>query len=166
MTRLRVVAVSLRLTVYWVLGCVLLWLSYGLSIQVNNGSRTKQSATISVMAMSLIISVLTLIAWFLYMRLSKPRGSGWRKGLMVFLCTGAALATYSTVVIVRRNLWTPAQGMSVYAQLLPVVGAVNAEFFSEFNWIIFLIEVIPAMSLASAILFSMRPRAQDDGIES
>jgi hypothetical protein len=151
-----------KLLVYWITGCLLLWFFYGMSIQVANENRTKLLAVELVMGMSLVITVLTACAWLFCPRALKGSETFWLQFIKAFLVTAAVLTAYLTVVLIRRNLWTQEQGISVYVQFLPVVGRINAEFFSEFNWLTFLSEVIPTMSLFSALLlninFQRKPR--------
>lgn len=155
-----------KMFAYWIAGCVLLWVAYGMSIQVDNANRTKLLALELVMGMSLIISVLTVGAWLFYLRISKESKTLWMRNAKVFLCTAVILTAYLTIVLVRRNLWTQKQGMSVYAQFLPVVGRINAEFFSEFNWLTYLTEIIPVMSLFSAVLLNINFQKKPGGLKS
>lgn len=153
---LTLAVVCSKLLGYWLVGCLPLWVSYGISIQIENGSRTESLALKMVTGMSLITTVLTAGAWLLYQRFARKPTKRWAQLAKICLWTAAMLTAYLLVVLMRRNLWTKDQGLSVYAQFLPVVGRVNAEFFSEFNWLTYLMEVIPVMSLLSAAMFHIR----------
>jgi hypothetical protein len=157
-TLIRIALISSKLIAYWLLGCALQWVFYGMAMQVQNTNRTRLLALELVMGMSFVISVLTAGAWLICSRTSKETRTLWMRLAKAFSCTAVVLVAYSALVLMRRNLWTQAQGMSVYDQFLPVVGRINAEFFGEFNWLTFLTEVIPVMSLSSAVLLNINSR--------
>jgi hypothetical protein len=150
-----IASICSKLLAYWLLGCELLWVSYGMTIDVQNENRTRLVALELVMEMSLIITLLTAGAWLVYSRNSKGTRTLWMRLVKAFFSTAVVLVAYLVLVLVRRNLWTQAQGMSVYDQFLPVIGRINAEFLGEFNWLTFLTEVIPVMSLFSAALLNI-----------
>jgi hypothetical protein len=56
--------------------------------------------------------------------------------------------------MVRRELWTPAQGVNDDAMFLPIVGAVNSAFFLEFGWLLFVAEVTPILGFVAGMLYS------------
>jgi hypothetical protein len=57
--------------------------------------------------------------------------------------SAAILSVYTGALLVRREIWTQSQGVNDSAMFLPLVGPVNAVFFSESGWLTFLIFVIP-----------------------
>ena len=146
---------GLKVFLNWLVGCALLWLSYGMSIEVGNENRTQFLAMKLVMGMSFVISILTTGVWLLSNSPARRSKTLVRRLTGTFLWTALALSIYLALVLVRRNLWTQDQGMTVYDQFLPVVGRINAEFLSEYRWLIFLIEIIPVMSLTSALLWNI-----------
>jgi hypothetical protein len=127
-----------------------------MSKQVDVGNITGSLALELVMGMALIMSGLTAAVWLYFIGRPIRTTSLWRRIAVMFLWTSLVLIAYTLLVLTRRNFWTQSQGLSVYDQFLPVVGRINAEFLSEFDWIAYLFEVIPAMSLLSAVLFSIR----------
>jgi predicted neutral ceramidase superfamily lipid hydrolase len=155
MTTMKYAALSLKLLGCWIVGCFLLWITYGLNLELEQGTIAKIAAEHFVMKMSLIMSILVGASWWWCLAKNEKPRKRWTGALRAALSTAVSLALYTLIVLIRRNLWSASQGLSVYAQFLPLVGRVNAEFLSGFKWIIFLVEVIPLMSLASALIFQM-----------
>jgi hypothetical protein len=149
---MKYAVLTFKLLACWTVGCFLLWTTYGMALEIDQGTIAKTAAQHFVMKMSLIISILIGVSWLWCSQKQKP-GTRWMRVLRTGLSTAVFLSLYILIVLVRRNLWSANQGLSDYAQFLPVVGRVNAEFLSGFNWMIFLVEVIPPMSLLSALIF-------------
>ena len=152
----KLAILSFKLVVYWLAGCALLWLAYGISLDIKNGNATQSSALKLVMGMSLITTILTALVWLLCLKYSNLNKAPWKRALATFLWTAAILTTYLIVVLIRRNLWTKEQGLSVYDQFLPVVGKVNGFFLGEMNWLIYLLLIVPVMSILSSLLLTMK----------
>lgn len=145
------------LSVYWTLSSVVLWFSYDMKTQILGGYYGQGQALALVAKMALIITILTYVMWLLVdWRRAKRRG--WRVGWSAAWKTWGVLTAYVAVVLVRRQLWTPGQGMSDGAQFLPVVGYTNAQFLAEFRWLSFVIQVIPIVGLISGSLYLLRDR--------
>jgi hypothetical protein len=107
--------------------------------------------------MALIVVILTSAIWLLG-DLHKGKRQGWWLGWNVAWKTWGILTEYMAIVLIRRQLWKPSQGMTDSAQFLPVVGYTNAQFLAEFRWLSFLIEVIPIVGLISGGLYLLRAR--------
>ena len=152
---LRIAFLLLKLALFWIAGCALLWVTYHIDLQVDYGNRTRPEALELTMKMSLIMSVLTGCVWAWRVRSMRSAHSAWVRIMSVALSTAVVLFLYVLIVLIRRNLWTAAQGISVYSQFLPILGRVNAEFLSEFKWVIFVAQVLPIMSILSALLLTM-----------
>lgn len=145
------------LTVYWALSSVALWLAYDMKTQILGGYYGQGQALALVAKMALIITILTSAIWLLA-DWRKAKWQGWRLGWNAAWKTWTILIAYVTVVLVRRQLWTPSQGMNDSAQFLPVVGNTNAQFLAEFRWLSFVIQIIPIVGLISGSLYLLRAR--------
>jgi hypothetical protein len=143
---------AFKLFVCWIVGCFLLWTTYGINLKLDQGTITKPAAQGYAMKMSLIMNILVGAAWVWCILRKEKSGTRWTQVRRAWLATAVSLSLYLLLVLIRRNLWSASQGVSVYAQFLPLVGRVNAEFLSEFKWIIFAVEVIPLMSVVSALV--------------
>jgi hypothetical protein len=153
-----------KLLLFWVAGCAVLWITYGLNVEIEYANLRKPDALVFVMKMSLIMSVLTGGVWLWRVRVTSGTTKAWARFAKILLSTAAVLFLYVLIVLIRRNLWNASQGLSVYSQFLPIVGRVNSEFLSEFKWMIFITQVLPVMSVLSAVLLSVwfRPKATGD----
>jgi hypothetical protein len=148
-------AVSLLL--YWFLASILLWWSYDIAHLIREGYYEVNRAVLLVSEMALIVTVLTSVVWFL-VDSRKRRLRGWRLGWNVAWKTWIFLIAYVAIVLFRRQLWTPSQGMNDDVMFLPIVGHINAQFLSEFRWLSFRIQVIPFVGLISGGLYFLRAR--------
>ena len=110
-----------------------------------------------VAQMALVITILTTIIWILAAR-QKVGRPGWRSAWHVAWQMALVLALYALVVLTRRQLWNPSQGISDWAMFF---GYVNARFFSEAGGLSFLIEVVPIMGCISGVLYFLAVRSRD-----
>lgn len=136
----------------WVVSCLLLWWLYDLSPAVAHGSESKRTPLIRVAEMGCIIVALTVTARFISRR-SNERRSAMKAGWS--LCWKAALLlfAYGLLVLVWRQSWTPSRGTNDDAMFLPVLGRVNAAFFSEVGWIIYFVELVPILTVIAGLLY-------------
>jgi hypothetical protein len=126
---------------------------------LTKGGFYERNQALSLVAkMGLIIASLTILAWFL-VRLPRttPRserqlafGATWKSALILW--------AYVFVVLLRRELWTPAQGIDDNAMFLPLVGHVNSQFLGEFRCFPFLFVVVPIMAVVSGMFFYLTNR--------
>jgi hypothetical protein len=139
---------------------ICLWWAYSMGMSVAGGARSFSQATILTIEMSLLTTVLASIVWLLSPRLHKEQT--WL-GLAVRTAieTAAILILYTALVLVWRQQWKPADGLSASAAFLPFIGNVNAAFFSEFLWLEYLICVIPLTAILSGVLTSSFDFLQD-----
>jgi hypothetical protein len=152
------ISLLICLALYWILSSAVLWLTYDMKTQIHGGYYRPEQAFKLVAKMSLIVTALTSTVWFL-VDWRKPKRRGWRLGWSVAWKTWAFLIVYLAIVLIRRQIWTPSQGMNDSAMFLPIVGNTNAQFLSEFRWLSFLIQVIPIVGLISAGLYFLRAHA-------
>ena len=148
---MRLFFFAAKLTVCWIATCFILWSLYGMSLEVEQGALTTTAAKLSVIKMSLIITGLVALSWAWIARGHRRVTNRWAKARWAFVSTALLLFLYLVVVLVRRNLWSESQGLSVYSQFLPIVGRVNSVFMSEYKWIIFLFGAIPLVSVLSGL---------------
>lgn len=144
------------LCAYWCLAIAVLWWAYDMSSLVRGGFYTRTEALLFVTKMGLIVSVLAGLIWFLQGRTRYAPLGLWRRGWAVFWRTVLIHLAYASLVIIRRQLWEPGQGMDDYATFLPLVGHVNGQFFSELKWLSFVVVVVPIIGWISAMLFLFR----------
>ena len=130
--------------------------------QVHGGVYTHSEAARLAIQMSLLTTGLTAAVWIVSPYVHKQ--VTWISlAAKTALETGLVLAIYTAVVIAWRQHWTPEKGMSDSAAFMPFVGHINAEFFSDFLWLEYLVAVVPFVSLLSGVLmlafdFLQRPQ--------
>jgi hypothetical protein len=145
------------LALYWALSSLALWLAYDMRAQILGGRYGQGQALGLVAKMALIITALTGVIWLL-IDWRKANRRRWRLAWNVVWKTCGILIAYVGVVLVRRQLWTPSQGMNDNAAFLPIVGYINGRFLGEFEWLSFVTEVIPIVGLMSGALYVLRDR--------
>lgn len=141
--------------VYWCSPAAVLWWAYGFSHLVSGGIHSQDRAISLVAQMGLIVTVLAGLVWFFQAHKLQTPEHLWRRGWIVLVQTILIHLTYAAIVIGRRQMWDPSQGINDDAMFLPIVGFVNGRFFSEFKFLSFIVVVVPIMGLISAILFSL-----------
>jgi hypothetical protein len=136
----------------WVVSCLLLWWLYDLSPAVTHGSEPKRTALIRVAEMGCIIVALAVSARLLR-RASNEQRSAVKAGWSLSWKAALLLFGYGLLVVVWRQSWTPSRGTSDDAMFLPVLGGVNAAFFSEVGWIIYFVELVPILTVVAGLLY-------------
>ncbi len=139
------------LVVYWILAGVLLWWSYDITPNIRGGYYQVNQAIWLVAEMGLIVTFLTTLAWLLVRR-HKARGPGWRVVWKVAWRTWVSLFVYAGAILARLQFGRDNVPLDDSA-FLPVLGHVNSHFFSEFNWLIFLLYFVPVMGCVSGVLY-------------
>jgi hypothetical protein len=145
------------LPIFWLASCGALWWFYDIGPLIRDGYFNRSQALTLVFEMGLILTILTTAAWIWSTRVAKEKAllkSWWSAAWKTFLI----LFVYMFAVLLRREVWTQSQGINDYAMFLPLVGRVNATFFSELRWLSFLIQVIPCMGVLSGALFCVQVR--------
>jgi hypothetical protein len=137
--------------------CLLLWWQYDFSVLVADGYEPERTALIQVAEMGCIVAALAVTARFFHGR-SNCQRSAVKAGCSLSWKTALLLFGYGLLVMLWRESWTPARGISDYAMFLPVLGVVNARFFSEVGWIIYLVELLPMVSVIAAIVYGAEVR--------
>ncbi len=146
----------LFLIVNWCVSGAVLWWVYDMAMQIGGGHYGRNEALRYVAEMGLITTVLTALVW-----IQVGMGMGGRRPGPLWNVTWKTAAIqigYTFIVVLRRQLWTPSQGMSDNSAFLPIVGHVNGRFFSEFLWVAFLVQVIPILALVSGALYHLQAR--------
>jgi hypothetical protein len=151
-TVLKATVFALSIVVLWIAVAIVLWWAYDFSAFIKGGAYTRQSAEIWVGEFAAIVSILIGIVWGT--TLIRDRSSDvsilmaawkalWRTALVLFL--------YAAVIMARRYSWLQGRGEDDWSMFF---GRVNAVFFSEVGPLSYFIEVFPAASLISAVLYS------------
>jgi len=148
----RVVVFLIFLCLNWGLSGGVLWLAYDISPFIKGAAYDRNQALTLVAQMGLVITVLTTIVWILAAR-QKVSRSSWQSGWRVVWQTALLLAVYALVVLMRRQLWMPSEGINNWAMFF---GYVNARFFSEVGGISFLLVVAPTMACISGALYFLQ----------
>jgi hypothetical protein len=130
-------------------GC--LWWVYSMRAAIHGGSYAFSEALHLTIAMAGITTVLCGMVWLLSPILHKKQ-TWFRLALWTALETGVVLAFYTGLVYWWREQWTPEKGLTDGAAFLPVVGHINAAFFSDFLFLEFLMVVTPLMAILSGVL--------------
>jgi len=131
---------------YWILSAVVLWWAYSISPSIRGGYYEHHQALVLVAKMGLIVTVLTSLAWLLLLR---KRQKVWT----AIWQTAVVLVGYTALVLAR---WT----LSSSNTFVPDWG-VNSDFFSELNWLGFLLYVTPVMSGVSGVLYFFQRKIRD-----
>jgi hypothetical protein len=131
-------------SLYWCVAGVVLWWSYDIGPLIRGGHYEQSQAVAIVAKMALIITVLTSMVWLLEVR-RKVDGSSWRIGWSIGWKTTVLLLAYAVIVVTRRQLCNPSQGVGDNVMFLPLVGRVNGHFFSEAGPLSFVLEIVPIM---------------------
>jgi hypothetical protein len=153
MTRfLDVCSGILFLGIDWCLSALVLWWSYDIAAQIRGGVYSHNQALALVLKMGLITTTLTGVAWFFAGRFRKV---GQRSSMVWSVIWRTALleAGYALIVVARRQLWNPSQGLGDSNMFLPIIGHLNAQFFAEWKWLSFLLLVVPAVGVISGVLY-------------
>jgi hypothetical protein len=153
----RTLLLIASLPIFWIAACGALWWCYDIGSLIHDGYFNRSQAHTLVIQMGLILTILTTATWIWSTWVAKEKAllvswwsATWKTLLILFVYLFAAL--------LRRGMWTQSQGVNDYAMFLPLVGHINAMFFSEFRWISFLIQVIPCMGVLSGALFCIQER--------
>jgi hypothetical protein len=155
MTEARIVRPALLLvflSLYWCCCATVLWWAYDINSQISGGYYQRNQALVLVAKMALIVTVLTAVVWLL-VRPHKVIRPWWRLAWNIGWKTAIVQVLYVFIVLARRQLWAPSQGIDDNVMFLPIVGLVNAQFLSEFGWLSFLLDVVPIMACVSGILY-------------
>ena len=155
---LACLSLLLLLVLYWALSCAVLWWAYDMGPLIRDGYYRQQQALELVGKMALILSILTSVVWF-WVDWRKPKRRGWRVGWNITWKTWVILVAYVAIVLIRRQLWEPSQGIDDRIMYGPVVGHINGSFMSEYGFLSLLIEVIPIVALLSGGLYFLHVRA-------
>jgi hypothetical protein len=148
------VAVVTKAAVLLPLGSVCIWWAYSMNRVVGGGEYTPRQAFLLTVAMSGLTTTLAAVVWIVSPFLHK-RQTWLGLAFKTAIETGAILCLYTAVVFARRQSWTPAKGLTEEAAFMPVLGHLNAAFFSDFLWLEYLMAVVPFVSILSGVLTSM-----------
>jgi predicted neutral ceramidase superfamily lipid hydrolase len=139
----------------WGLCALVIWWAYDMQAFIRGGFYRYPDALSLVVKMGLIVTVLVGIVWLAPRRRTDPPQASqlvWNVAWKTVLI----LIAYGLIVVIRRQLWTPSQGISDSAMFLPFIGHVNGQFFSEFRWLSYLFVVVPIVGCLSGTLYYFR----------
>lgn len=153
-------AVITKAVVLLPLGSACIWWAYSMNRAVGGGAYTLHQAVLLTVAMSAVTTVLAAVVWVLSPFVHK-RQTWLQLAFKTAVETGAILCFYVAVVLAWRQNWAPSKGLTDEAAFIPVIGHLNAIFFSEFLWMEYLIAVVPLVSILSGILMPL-----SDGLQS
>ena len=103
--------------------------------------------------MATLTTCLVLLVWLMSSAIH-TNGTWLSLGIKTALETALVLSIYIAAVVIWRNSWTPEKGFTDEAAFMPIVGHVNAAFFSDFGWLNYLVVVVPIVSILSGALTS------------
>ncbi len=147
--------VFIALLIYWLIAASALWKVYDIGPLISGGYLSHGQAISVVTKMGLLLTVLTSGAWIWSSRQTSNKKTFLAVWRSAALRTFVVLFFYWLVVFIRREIWTPSQGVNDDAMFLPFIGHVNAVFFAEVGWLSFLIGIIPCMGIVSGFVFSL-----------
>ena len=135
----------------WIAVALVLWWAYDFDAFIRGGAYTRQSAVTWVSEFAAILSVVVGLVWtFQLFRLKSRDLPILRIGWRALWSTSVALFVYAAIILARRFTWLQGRGQDAWAMFF---GHVNSEFFSEVGALPFFLEVLPAASIISALLF-------------
>jgi hypothetical protein len=130
---------------------IVIWFSYDMSSVIKGGAYSLSEARALVLKMSIITMIMLSLSV-----IPSARSPQFKSRISLFLSTvfwaAIPLFAYTSWVFWWRERWTPEKGMDEYAAFGPVVGHVNAAFFAEFNFLTYLLIVLPALSIIAGVL--------------
>jgi hypothetical protein len=146
---LKLLYVFMFVAVIWVFSCLLLWWAYDISPHLTGGFGIRSQALIAVAKMAFILALLVAAS-----RLIEGEPKPGRRTVQTAwsLCWKGALILvgYGLVVMLHREFWKPSKGLNDGAMFLPVVGSINAPFFSEVAGLFTLSKSFPCWRLPPA----------------
>jgi hypothetical protein len=149
----RLFAIIAKAAILLPLGSLCIWWAYSMNQSVAGGAHNFRQALLLTIEMSGITTALTALVWIVSPYLHKQQT--WiGLAIKTTVETGLILILYTAAVFAWRQNWTPAKGLTEDAAFMPVLGHVNAEFFSDFLWLEYLVAVIPLVSILSGVLSS------------
>jgi hypothetical protein len=133
-----------------------------MSAGIHGGAYAYGEALHVTVAMAGITTVLCGIVWLLSPLLHKKQ-TLLGLALRTTLEAGLMMALYTGLVVWWRDQWTPQKGMTETTAFMPIIGHINAAFFSDFLFVEFLIVVTPLLAVLAGVLtpafdFMRRPR--------
>jgi len=148
---MRIGMLTVSVLPLWLAVALVLWWAYDFGAFIRGGAYTRQSAIAGVSEFAVILSVVVGVVWAVsIIRKESCDLPIWRIAWEVFWRTGLALFLYADIILARRYTWSQSRGENDWAMFF---GRVNAEFFAEARPLSFFLEVLPAASLISALLF-------------
>jgi hypothetical protein len=147
----RVLGILAKYVILVPCSSICVWWAYSMSKQVGGGVLPLPEAIRLVVEMSLLTTTLAAIVWAAHPRIHR-QGTWIGLAIKTTLETALILILYTAAVLFWRNEWTPGKGMSESAAFMPVIGHINAEFFSDFLWLEYLLVVVPLVSFLSGVL--------------
>jgi len=131
-------------------GCaVVLWWAYDMSAFVAGGAYSSSYALSCAVKFGFILSALIAAVW-LRRRKRIDGVRPWRVAWTVWWQTAVVLFVYALIIVTRRELWTPQQGLNDWAMFF---GGPNARFFSEVGPLSFVLTALPCIASISSTLF-------------
>jgi hypothetical protein len=147
----RVLVILAKYVILVACSAISIWWAYSMSLQVKDGVLPFLEARRLVVELSVLTAALSAAVWIAN-PLVHRQGTWIKLAVTITLETALILILYTAAVFVWRDHWNPADGMSEPAQFMPIVGHVNAQFFSDFLWLEYLCVVVPIVSLVSGAL--------------
>ena len=149
---MRVGIFTVSILALWIAVALVMWWAYDFDAFIRGGAYTRQSAIAWVSEFAASLCVVIGLVWAVSIVPKESRDLPiWKIAWKVFWRTGLALFVYAAIILARRSFtWLQGRGQDDWAMFF---GRVNAEFFSETGPLSFFLEVLPAASLISVLLF-------------
>jgi hypothetical protein len=140
--------IILTVACFYAFAVLALWFFYSMDTMVSGGSYTATQAKSLTLQMALVTTRIAS-AGVLCSRMLVGRASVRKQALTSSLAVGLVLLLYTLFNVMWRNTWEPG---SRRAAFLPPWSELNSRFFYEYNWLSYLIFLIPAAMLFSACI--------------
>jgi hypothetical protein len=136
----------------WIAIALVLWRAYSFDALIRDGAYSRQSAVTWVSEFAAILSIVVGLVWaFSIVRNETLDLSILRIVWRIFWHTCLGTLVYAAIILARRETWSQGRGEDDWAMFF---GEANARFFSEAGPLAFFLEVLPAASVVSALLFA------------
>jgi hypothetical protein len=152
---LRTTLFIIALTLLWFCCAMVLWWAYNMRAVVAGGAFNQHYALSAVVEFGGVLTALITCVWLARRKLLTSDRS-LRTAWTIWWQTAIILLLYASVVVVRRQTWTPQRGRTDWAMFF---GSLNARFFSEVGSVSFVVIALPLIASTSACLFFLLSRS-------
>jgi hypothetical protein len=147
----EIIGFTLGTILLWICSAFVLWWAYDFGPLCKGGAFERTTAIRWVEEFGALIALALVGVWAIqWKRLTRSKI---RTAWAICWQSAALLSVYAALIILRRETWSLSKGANDWAMFF---GSLNARFFSEVGPLIFVLMVVPILSVLSALLFSLQ----------